>query len=180
MVKKSSSRYARALVELVLEEKVSEKVRSELQEFKKLLEDSKELKELLFKKVFSGQEKTTVLKSVLEKLSLSDLTQKFLLYLAKQNRAHLFFDIMQEFEQKMDEHTGISKAYVLTAVPLSKPLQKKVEERFESWMGKKLEVTYDVNPSLIGGIVAKVGHHILDGSVLTQLHDLKNQLEQGV
>ncbi len=178
MAVRVSERYARALVEWVLEEKKDKEVRLELEKVAHLLKESQDLRELLFKKVFSGAEKEKVLKEVLNQMKVSIFATHFLLHLAKVGRFYLFSDILREFGYKLDEIAQIKEAQVISAVGLSKPSQKKIEEKFERWMGRKLRVSYEVNPALLGGIVARIGNMVFDGSIQSQLKNLEIQLER--
>lgn len=171
-----SGRYAQALVEWALEEKKEEDVRQELEKVSQLLKDSPDLRELLLRKVFSGAEKEAVLKEILAQMKVSALTRNFLLHLAKGGRFYLFLDILREFCHKLDELAQVKEAQVISAVELSKPFQRKIEEKFERWVGRKLRVSYEINPALLGGVITKIGNVVFDGSVQSQLKNLESQL----
>lgn len=177
MAIRAEEAYARALLEWALEEKKEKEVRLELERVSQLLKDSQELREFLFRKVFSGVEKEAVLREVLNQIKISSLTRNFLLHLAKGGRFHLFLKVLKEFHHKCDELAHIKEATVTSAIELSKPFQRKIEERFEKWTGRKLKVSYEVNPTLLGGVVTKIGNIVFDGSVRSQLKQLENQLE---
>jgi len=178
MAVRISERYARALVEWVLEEKKEKDVRLELERVQHLLKESQELRELLFKKVFSGAEKEFALKEILTHMKVSIFTRNFLLHLAKCGRFYLFSDIFREVCYRLDELSHVKEAQVISAAQLSKPFQKKIEERFERWTGRKLRVSYEVNPTLLGGVITKIGNMVFDGSVCSQLKSLESQLSK--
>lgn len=171
-----SERYARALIGVAFEEKNMDKIKVELDSFSGFLKSSTELKSLLFKEVFSVFEKKEVLKKLFEKIEISDTTKSFLLYLTKQNRFYLFFDIVSQFNKKLDELLQISEVEVFSASALTKTIQKRIDEYFEKWIGKKARIIYKVNENLIGGLVTKIGNTIFDGSVQTQLRLVEHHL----
>ena|SRR3989338_3934354 len=171
-----SERYAKALVELALEEKKEKDTRQELEKVSQLLKDSSDLRELLLRKVFNGAEKEAILREILAQMKISLLTRNFLLHLAKGGRFYLFLDIFREFCHRLDELAQVKEAQVISAGELSKPVQKKIEEKFERWVGRKLKVSYEINPSLLGGVITKIGNVVFDGSVQSQLKKLEGQL----
>ena len=171
-----SERYARALVEWVLEEKKEKEVRQELENISQLLKNSPDLQKLLLRKVFSGAEKEAALKEILVQMKASLLSRNFLLYLAKEGRFYLFSDVFKEFCHRLDELAQVKEAQVMSATELSRAFQKKIEEKFERWVGKKLRVSYEINPALLGGVITKIGNVVFDGSVQSQLKNLESQL----
>ena len=76
----------------------------------------------------------------------------------------------------MLERRGIAVAYVTTAVPLNEEEQAAVQRRLGALIGKQIELRAEVDPNIIGGIVARVGDQLIDGSVLNQLRRLRERL----
>jgi len=75
---------------------------------------------------------------------------------------------------------GRSFAEISTAIEISQDFKKELQKKFEPLIGKKMELTYTTDPSLIGGVVTKIGNRVFDGSIKTQLQSLKRHLERGV
>jgi F-type H+-transporting ATPase subunit delta len=171
---KSAERYAQALVDLG-----GKSLRNEFNKFKETLSKSDALRTLLSKDIFSVQEKQDVIKNVSKKMSLSTQTTDFLLYLAEMNRFPAFFDIHEVYTEKLNQLENISEASVESANELPEAEKKKLKSVFEKQTGRKLNVHYEVNPSLLGGVVTRIGNHVYDGSIQTQLKHLESTLEKG-
>lgn len=172
----ASKRYARALIEIALEEKNIEKMNQELKGFSELLEGSQDLKNVLFRKICSAAEKKQVVQDLLQEMKLIKTIQNFLFFLVDQNKFDLFFEIEKQFHQKCDEISQVTEIQVFSAAPFAKGSQKKMNEQLEKWVGKKTRVIYKVDENLIGGVITKIGNHVYDGSVKTQLRSLEQQL----
>lgn len=86
-------------------------------------------------------------------------------------------DIQQVFQERVDAHRGIAHAVVTTAVPLTEDGQRAVVERLSAITGKRVDITTNVDESIIGGMVARIGDQLIDGSTRTRLQALKRSLE---
>ncbi len=176
MAERVTERYARALIALALEEKIAKQVRKELEQVAELLGSSEELKTLFLKRVFSGTQKGQLLKEVFSQEKMSDVTKNFLYLLAEKNRLHLFSEIGELFSKKYDVLEDTVDVEVSVASALSVTVQDQVQEKLSKLIGKKLRVVYQTDDSLIGGMVAKIGNQILDGSLKMQLKLLQKAL----
>jgi F-type H+-transporting ATPase subunit delta len=83
---------------------------------------------------------------------------------------------VSEYERMADSHLGLEHAKVITAVPLDEEDQKKLSERLAAITGKKIVLTAEVDPAIIGGFVARVGDELIDGSTRAKLEALRRQL----
>ena len=101
----------------------------------------------------------------------------FLNLLVQKKRAALLPEIAEEFKIMVDEDKNISHGTVVSAVELDTDLQNKIQDTLEKITGKKVELTASVDPSIIGGVIAKVGDLVLDGSIRTQLASLKGSIK---
>lgn len=169
---KSAQRYAQALVNLTKHSTI----RKELEGFSKLLKNSSDLFDVLSKDIFTLEEKRKVLEKLVEYLAFSSTTKNFFFYLAQRNRFAVFFDIQRELEEKLNELEKKSHAEIFSPIELSDAFKKKLREKFEKILGKKIDVSYKMDSSLLGGIVMKIGNHVFDGSLRTQLYALGDQL----
>lgn len=180
MISKAADRYSQALIDLCLESQVAGKVRSELESFLHFLEKNEELKNVLMKEVFNASQKRLVIEELCQKTALSKLTKNFLVYLASQNRFHIFQAIYKSFHQKLNEVEGRFFAEISTAVEISASLKEEFQKKIGLLLGKKMEMTYKTDPTLIGGVVTRIGNRVFDGSVRTQLQSWQRTLERGV
>ncbi len=96
--------------------------------------------------------------------------------LVNKGRLALAAQIREEFDRLVDEHRGIAHARVVTAVSLSDDEKLAVERRLSQITGKQVVVEAEVDPSVIGGLVARIGDRLIDGSTRTQLLDLRRKL----
>ena len=101
----------------------------------------------------------------------------FLSLLVQKKRAEIIPEIAEQFQIMVDEDNNISHGTVVSAVELDAQLQEKVQATLEKLTGKKVELTASVDPSIIGGVIAKVGDLVLDGSIRTQLASLKDSIK---
>ena len=109
--------------------------------------------------------------------NIDKIPANFLNLLVEKKRAEILPDIAEAFKNMVDEEQNISHGTVTSAVELSDELLAKVKASLEKLTGKQVELSTSVDPSLIGGIVAKVGDLVLDGSIKTQLAGLKDSIK---
>ena len=105
------------------------------------------------------------------------VTGNFLTLLVQKKRAAIIPEIAESFQVMVDEDKNISHGMVVSAIELTAELREKIQDTLEKLTGKKVELTASVDPSIIGGIVAKVGDVVLDGSIRTQLASLKDSIK---
>jgi F-type H+-transporting ATPase subunit delta len=86
--------------------------------------------------------------------------------------------IADAYQEKLDAHRGIERAELVSAVPLSAEQQSKVEAMLKEMVGKDISLTVRVDPTILGGIVARVGDRVIDGSTRSKLEGLRRELVQ--
>ncbi len=101
----------------------------------------------------------------------------FLILLVQKKRAEILPEISEEFQMMVNVEKNVSHGSIISAVELSDELQANVQATLEKLTGKKVVLSTSVDPSLIGGIIAKVGDLVLDGSIRTQLAGLKDTIK---
>lgn len=180
MLSKAAERYSQAMIDLSLELRLSEKIREELQSFLHFLKKNEEIEKVLTKEIFTRRQKKKIIEEIAKEMGVSDLTKKFLIYLASQNRFGIFSDVYKSFHQKLNDIEGKSFAEISSAVDLAPALKSELQKKLEQLVGKKLGMTYKTDPALMGGVVTKIGNQIFDGSIKTQLQSLGQYLERGV
>lgn len=170
-------RYADALVELASEKNILETVSGDLDAFGSSLADSRELRAALKNPGFSVAERQAVVGSMLDSAKADGITRNFLYLLVENGRMEAFGEILSAFEQRVDDRLSRVRATVSSAVPLGSEMLAQIEEQVKHLTGKNdVLLTSEVDPSLIGGIVTRVGDLVLDGSIRTQLSTIRNQL----
>ena len=107
---------------------------------------------------------------------INHLALNLVYLLVAKGRLNLAGEIADEYQRLLDDYRGIEPAEVITAVPLDDEAKLWVAERLSTVIGKKVVIKSEVDPSLIGGMVARVGGKLLDGSTRSRLEALKKEL----
>jgi F-type H+-transporting ATPase subunit delta len=175
-----AKRYARAFFGIAREDGLYEKYYLELTLFSSIIKESKDLKELLLNPVFGQDEKRAVVDSLLKKTDISNVTANFLRLLVDKRRIGILPDIESCYRKFMDEALKKIRVDVKTAFPLSAELSEKLQKRMEELTGRKVEMAVTEDASLLGGIVVGVGDTLYDGSIKTQLHNVRNLLGEEI
>jgi len=170
-------RYAQALIEVASEAGAIEQVSNDLHGFAQLLDaHGGILGDALRSPVFTTEEREAVLNDLLPKLSLHPLTNNVLRLANDKDRFAVIADIAAAFEALADEKAGRQAATVFTAEPMSPQVEAEVRSALEKSTGKTIRLTTKVDPSLIGGMVAKIGGIVYDASIRSRLERLKQDL----
>jgi F-type H+-transporting ATPase subunit delta len=175
-----AKRYARAFFGIAREDGLYEKYYLELTLFSSIIKESKDLKELLLNPVFGQDEKRAVVDSLLKKTDISNVTANFLRLLVDKRRIGILPDIESCYRKFMDDALKKIRVDVKTAFPLSAELSEKLQKRMEDLTGRKVEMAVTEDASLLGGIVVGVGDTLYDGSIKTQLHNVRNLLGEEI
>jgi len=107
---------------------------------------------------------------------LGRLRQNFVYVLVTNGRVRAIDDIVAQFQALVNDYRGLAVAEVVTAVPLDDHESQRVTQRLEALVGKKIVLQRRVDPSILGGVVARIGDHLIDGSIASQLGALREQL----
>jgi F-type H+-transporting ATPase subunit delta len=175
-----AKRYARAFFGIAREDGLYEKYYLELTLFSSIIKESKDLKELLLNPVFGQDEKRAVVDLLLKKIDVSNVTANFLRLLVDKRRIGILPDIESCYRKFMDDALRKIRVDVKTAFPLSAELSEKLQKRMEDLTGRKVEMAVTEDASLLGGIVVGVGDTLYDGSIKTQLHNVRNLLGEEI
>ncbi len=171
-----AKRYARAFFEIAGEEKRFEEYYQELRGFSTVLQENRNPSEFLANPVFDQTDKKAVLESVLEKTPVSELTANFLKLLVDKRRIGILSSIEGSYRELMDNTLKKARVTVSTAFPLTGELSARLQKALEGLTGREVEMTVSEDPSLLGGIVVRVGDTLYDGSIKTQLNNMRNLL----
>jgi len=175
-----AKRYARAFFDIAREDRQYEKYYGELTLFSSIVKESKDLQELLLNPIFDQAEKRAVVDSLLAKISISAVTANFLKLLVDKRRIGILPDIESCYRKLMDDALKKIRVDVKTAFPLSPELSQQLQKRMEEITGRQVEMIVSEDSSLLGGIVVGVGDTMYDGSVKTQLYNIRNLLGEEI
>ena len=172
----SAKRYARAVYEIALENGDLEGWHEDLGRLAGVLGD-RELSALLDAPEVPTTNKLSVIKRVLEGV-VGPLALNLVSLLATRNLVGLFPSLLEEYERLLDAHDGIVRAEVATAVSLDEGQRDRVAEALRGLLGKDVRVSSVVRPEILGGLVARVGDKLIDGSTRAKLDEMRRSIAQ--
>jgi F-type H+-transporting ATPase subunit delta len=172
-----AKRYARAILELAVEAGQVEQVGSELRDLANAWSSSDELREVFTNPGFSYSARKAVLQELLTRSGVSQLTRNSVLYLADKNRVIALADIARSYTLLAEQAAGTVHAEVTSAAPLSDAYYAQLQRALEQVTGQKVSIEKRTDPSLIAGVVTRVGDKVLDGSIRSRLADLRESLK---
>ena len=173
-----AGRYATALFELALEGNALEQVAVDLTRFNEALDAVQDLARLVKSPVFTADEQGKALGAILEQLKIEGLTRNFLLLVAKNRRLFATPDLIRAFRAMLARHRGETAASVTAAVKLSEGQIAALKQALRAALGKEVMLEEKVDPSLLGGLVVKVGSRMVDTSLKTRLNSLKVAMKE--
>ena len=173
-----AGRYATALFELGLEEKALEQIEIDLNRFGEALDAVEDLARLVRSPVFSAEEQGRALAAILEELKIEGLTKNFLLLVSKNRRLFAVPDMMTAFRAMLAAHRGETSATVTAASKLTEAQVTALKQALQAALGKDVMLDQRVDPSLIGGLMVKVGSRMIDTSLRTKLTSLKHAMKE--
>ena len=172
-------RYAKALVNLAENEKDLDNTGKHLNSITEVYKENLELRQVLSDTKVSSGIKLEILKDVLSKIKVSNLVDTFSRYLLAKRRIDFLPDIERAFNLLLQEKLGRIEANVTTASELPKDTVKKLVDAISSYSGKEIEVNVTIDPSIIGGIVTRIGSTVIDGSIQTYLNQIRQSIIRG-
>lgn len=171
-----AGRYAQALYEIAAQEKKVDDLEQELLAVEQLLKQHPDLRKILLHPQITPVAKKELLKKLFEG-RLSEITGNFLALLIDHRRESFLGDIVAEFVAIANAARNIITAQVTSAVELSDKEKSSMAKVLNQAAGKKVLVSYVVDPHLIGGVVVRMGDRVIDGSVRTRLASLRERLK---
>ncbi|MCB2149026.1 MAG: F0F1 ATP synthase subunit delta [Deltaproteobacteria bacterium] len=172
-------RYAKALLLIGKEDGQTDTYRKELGAFANLIEQEKSLQQVLVNPLYNADGRKKVLTGVMDNLNLSRAMTTFLLFLFDKGRIGFLGNINDFFQKFADELKGVARASLVSATELSSETVDKIRSALSKRTGKDIILEVEQDPDLIGGIVTRIGDLVLDGSVRTQLLNMRESLKRG-
>jgi F-type H+-transporting ATPase subunit delta len=171
-----AKRYAKALVALAREHGRLTETGAQLKRLAELIDDTPDLKSLLYNPAISQHFKEDLLTDLTQRLRFGTLETNFVRMLLEKGRLPEMPHIVALYEVLAEEAQNRLRVRVKSALPLSPALQEEVRQRFAHYTSKDIVIDQELDPTLIGGIVAQMGSLVLDGSIRNELLRLKTQL----
>ncbi|MEQ1898323.1 MAG: ATP synthase F1 subunit delta [Vicinamibacterales bacterium] len=172
----SAGRYAKALFDVALQEDLLDQVAADLEGLSTLVSGHEELLRTFANPAIPAQAKRKLIEVLITRLALQGPLGKLLMLLAGRDRLWLVQDLRQSFTDRLNEHRRILQAEVVTAEPLAADQAAAWQTRLSTATGWTVSLTTRVDPALLGGVRARIGSTVYDGSVATQLARLRGSL----
>tara|TARA_B100000945_G_scaffold143158_1_gene114558 strand:- start:28 stop:570 length:543 start_codon:yes stop_codon:yes gene_type:complete len=172
-------RYAKALVNLAENEKDLDNTGIHLHSITEVYIENSELRQVLSDAKVSSGLKLEIIKDVLSKIKVSKLVDTFIRYILAKRRIDFLPDIERAFNLLLQERLGRIEAKVTTASELQKDTVKKLVNAISSYSGKEIEVNVTIDPSIIGGVITRIGSTVIDGSIQTYLNQIRKSIIRG-
>jgi F-type H+-transporting ATPase subunit delta len=169
-------RYARAIIDLAQAQGNLDKVGADLRGLAAAMKTSAELASALTNPAIRHADRTRVVDALLAKLGATALSKTVVALLLDRERLAALPDIARELDTMIEARSGRIAAEVVSATALTAPQLDQITKQLEQLSGKKVTVTKREDPALLGGVVAKLGDTVYDGSLRTQLRTLRDDL----
>ncbi len=173
-----AGRYATALFELALEQNALDAVTADLDRFEALIAANPDLLRLIRSPVFSAEEQVRALRAVLDFAGLQGLSAQFLLTVAGNRRLFAVRDMIKAYRQLVARHRGEVSAEVRLAQEPSEGHLTAIREALHAVTGKQVQVDVKVEPSLLGGLIVKLGSRMVDSSLRTKLNLIRHAMKE--
>lgn len=174
----AAGRYATALFELARDGNALDAVAGDLSSFERMLVESMDLQRLVRSPVFSAEDQGRAIDAIVRKMSAHPLTSNFLRLIARNRRLFAVPDMIKGFRSLLARHRREVAAEVTSAHPLDAGQIALLKETLKSSVGQDVQLAAKVDPSLLGGLVVKVGSRMIDSSLRTKLNNLKLAMKE--
>ena len=172
----SATRYARALFDVALKESDPVQIEGDLSSFAGLMSANAELSGALTNPAVPASAKRRIADALATRLNVATPTRKLLSLLADRDRLAVVPDLLDVYRARLMEHQQVVRAEVTTSAPLAPERAAQLQKKLADITGRTVEMTTSVDPSIIGGVVTRIGSTVYDGSLATQLVKLKEKL----
>jgi F-type H+-transporting ATPase subunit delta len=173
-----AGRYANALFDLARETNAIDAVKADLESFDTLVAENPDLNRLVRSPVFSAAEQLQALSAVLDKAGIGGLTAKFLKLITANRRLFAVRDMVRAYRKLVAEHKGEATAEITVAERLKDEHLAALRAALKSVSGKDVDLAIKVDPTIIGGLMVKLGSRMVDTSLRTKLNAIKHAMKE--
>ncbi|SON57519.1 F-type ATPase subunit delta [Hartmannibacter diazotrophicus] len=173
-----AERYATALFDLALEAGALDQVSGDIASFEALLKESDDLKRLVLSPVFSADDQLKAITAILDRAGLGGLVGNIVKLAARNRRLFAIEGIFKGYRALLAAHRGEITADVVSATPLNDVQVAELKDTLSAMAGKQVIINASVDPSLIGGLIVRMGSRMIDNSLKTKLNALKIALKE--
>jgi F-type H+-transporting ATPase subunit delta len=169
-------RYAAALADVVAERGEARQVQEELSAWELMIRNNAQLQEVFSNPTIPYDQKRKVLSTLIERTRVRPMTANFLQVLLQNQRLTELGEVNKRFPHVLDERSGIVSAQVTTARPVPESSQQALRQKLTTLTGKEVRLSFQTDEELIGGLITRIGSTVYDGSVRTQLQQVKEKM----
>ena len=174
-----AGRYASALFELAKDERQLESVERDMGALDALLKGSPDLQRMVRSPVITAEDQAKAMGAIAQSAGFAPLTSNFLQVLTRARRLFALGDVIRDFRQIAARFRGEVTAEVVTAHPLNEAQQAALEDALKGTAGgRNVRIETRVDPSILGGLVVKMGSRMIDNSLRTKLNSLKTRMKE--
>jgi len=175
--KTAATRYARALLDVALKERADlAAIESQLADFVALLAAHRDLEKALLNPAVPAPRKRATVDELTRRANLAPILAKLLVLLAERDRLVLLPEMLDAYRQRLLDYQNVVRAEVTTAGPLAVERTHDIEQSLARATGRTVQLTTRVDPAIVGGMVARVGSTVYDGSITSHLRRMRQQL----
>jgi len=175
-LKSASLQYANAMADIALAQGAAEAAAKQLHDFGAAYAESAELRTFLASPAVSIEAKHAVIEKIVARLGASKIIRNFLFVIADHRRTQLIPEVIAAFHEVIRHRQGIAEAEISSAIELTGAQKKEVATTLAWLTGKKIEAKYALEPTLLGGVVVRIGDTIYDGSLRSRLNEMRARL----
>jgi F-type H+-transporting ATPase subunit delta len=176
--KTAAIRYARALLDVAIKEHADlEQIENELSQFADLFKQYPLLQKVLLNPAVPVPRKRAAVGDLLAQAKFSPIVSKLLALLTDRDRLVLVPDLLAAYRDRLLDYRGVVRAEVTTAVALDAPQTQAIQKGLAALTGRTVLLSTKIDPAIIGGLVARIGSTVYDGSVTRQLERMRETLE---
>lgn len=172
----SATRYAKALLAVAIQESDPARIEADLSAVVDVMKEHADVRRAMLSPAIPQTVRVNVVQALTDHLGTQPPAAKLLTLLAGRARLELLPDLLEVYRERLLAHRNIVRAEVSAAAPLQDDKVQALEKSLGQLTGKEMQIEVAVDPALIGGVVAKIGSIVYDGSIRTQLERLKQQL----
>jgi F-type H+-transporting ATPase subunit delta len=174
-----AGRYAFALFSLARDEQSIDQVAAALKSFDDMIAESPDLARLVRSPAFSAEQQVQALGALLDKAEISGIAARFIKLVAAKRRLFAIRSMIADYNRLYDSWRGVTRAEVTSAAPLSDAHSAALKEALKDVTGdKNVEISVNVDPSIIGGLVVRLGSRMVDGSLKTKLNAIRTRMKE--
>ncbi len=172
-------RYASALADVAVARNEATEVSEELLQWTQMIKDNPSLRDVFRTPTVPIEQKQRLLETLIERVKVRPTTANLLRVALRNHRLAELEEIQKAFVEQLNQRAGVVAAQVTTAHPITPELEEALRSQLLTLTGKKVRLEFGVDENLIGGVVTRVGSTIYDGSIRSQLNEIKDKLTGG-